>query len=345
MISRPKTVLTGRIGEDDAAAFEAFVRASPFAAWQQSLAWAESAPRGGRRGYLHFLCRDGEALIGTAVVRATRLAPGAALATVQRGPVVSDAARLETVCTALQDALRASGFATLVAAPRIAGEDRAEAGAALRRCGFSPLRAQEQALHTATGRILLAGGETEILAGFKQRGRRSIRQSQAAGLTVRDASQADLGAAQALVDAFHARKAGYDASGQPSVAVQARLIAREGGALLVAEEEGRIVGWHSFVRQGRDAIWLALATDNDPKAARSYLLIWEAVRRARALGLAGYDLAGLAADGEATGREQFKQAFAPVREELLPAHVCALRPLRHAVFFTARQTWRRLRQR
>jgi lipid II:glycine glycyltransferase (peptidoglycan interpeptide bridge formation enzyme) len=99
------------------------------------------------------------------------------------------------------------------------------------------------------------------------------------------------------------------------------------------------------VRQGGDAIWLAMATDDDPKAARSYLLIWEAVRRAREMGLAAFDLAGVSPDGETTGRDQFKQAFAPVREELLAAHVRALRPLRHAVFFTARQAWRRLRQR
>jgi lipid II:glycine glycyltransferase (peptidoglycan interpeptide bridge formation enzyme) len=115
--------------------------------------------------------------------------------------------------------------------------------------------------------------------------------------------------------------------------------------MLVAEAGGRIVGFHSFVRQGKSAIWLAMATDDDPEAPRSYLLLWEAVRRARAMGLASYDLAGLSGDEEATGRDQFKQAFAPVREELLPAHVAALRPLRHAIFFTARQLYRARRKR
>jgi lipid II:glycine glycyltransferase (peptidoglycan interpeptide bridge formation enzyme) len=114
--------------------------------------------------------------------------------------------------------------------------------------------------------------------------------------------------------------------------------------LLVAEHEGRIVGWHSFVVQGRSAYWLGLATDDDPSAPRSYLLLWEAIQRARALGLDTYDLAGLSSDEESTGRDQFKQAFAPEREMLLPAHVAALRPLRHLVFFNLRQAYRSRRR-
>jgi lipid II:glycine glycyltransferase (peptidoglycan interpeptide bridge formation enzyme) len=98
------------------------------------------------------------------------------------------------------------------------------------------------------------------------------------------------------------------------------------------------------VRQGQDAIWLGLATDGDPQSARSYLLVWQAIRRARAMGLASYDLAGLSAEDESTGRDQFKQAFAPVREELLSAHVAALQPIRHAIFFPLRQLYRTRRK-
>jgi hypothetical protein len=163
-------------------------------------------------------------------------------------------------------------------------------------------------------------------------------------VTVREAVAADLPACAALVSAFHARRPDYDVFGQLGVEAQARLVAAGGGGVLVAEYEGRIVGWHSFVAQGRSAYWLGLATDDDASAPRSYLLLWEAMRRARALGLEAYNLAGLSPDDKATGRDQFKQAFAPEREELLPAHVAALRPLRHLVFFNLLQAYRRWRR-
>lgn len=344
MGGRPKTVLTGQLGKEEAEAFDAVVRASPFAAVQQTRAWAENAPRSGRQDYLYFLCRDGGELIGTAVIRRSRLAPGVSLATVQRGPVVADAARLEEVVGALKAALKAAGFATLVVGPRLTGEARPEAEAVLARCGFRPLPVSAQSLHVVTGKIPLQGSEEEILAGFKQRGRRSIRKVAASGVTVREFASDDLPACRVLFADFHGRRPDYDVAGQLDIDAQARLIEAEGGALLVAEAEGRIVGFHSFVRQGQSALWLGMVTDDDPQAPRSYLLLWEAVRRAKTFGLGSYDLAGLSPDGEASGRDQFKQAFAPAREELLPAHVAALRPLRHAIFFTARQLYRARRR-
>jgi hypothetical protein len=336
MGERPKTVLARTLSKDDAEAFDAFVRASPYADHRQTRAWAENAPRGRRHDFLYFLCSDGGGVIGTAVIRRTRLAPGAALATVQRGPIMADPAHLGGVLEAMKGALRAQGFSTLIAGPRTGGE------AALEASGFRPLPPASQSLHTVTGKIPLAGSEDQILARFKQRGRRAIRK--ASGVVVREATQADLPACEALLRDFHARRPDYDASGQLPLAAQARLIEAEGGAMLVTEDKGRIVGWHSFVRQGQGAIWLAMATDDDPHAPRSYPLLWEAIRRARALGLKSYDLAGLSPDDETTGRDQFKQAFAPVREALPPAYVTALRPLRHLIFFNLRELYRARRR-
>ena len=345
MAERPKTVLTARLGKEEAEAFDAFVRSSPYAAYQQSRAWAENAPRRGRHDYLYFLCREGAETIGAAVVRSTRLGPGARLATLQRGPVVGELKQLPLVLAELKRALKQAGFTTIVAGPRIGGEDRDPAAEALARTGFRPLPAQQQSLHVVTGTIALDGAEEALLARFRQRARRWIRKLGDSGLVVREATPADLPSAQALLDDFHARRPGYDAAGQPDAAAQTRIVAADGGALLVAEEAGRIVGWHSFVRQGRGAIWLGLATDDDPKSPRSYLLMWEGLRRARALGFEYHDLAGLSPDGEETGRDQFKNGFAPERVELLPAHVAALRPVRHALFFTARQLYRAWRAR
>ena len=340
MGERPKTVLSSALSKEDGEAFDALVAGSPYGAYQQSRAWAAAVPRARRHDFLFFLAREGGEAIGAALVRRTRMAPGAALATVQRGPVVADAAKLGAVVEALKAALREEGFCTLVLGPRIMGEERAQAEAALAGLGFRLLPPKQQSLHVLTGRIALAADADEIFAGFKQRGRRWIRKLEKAGLTVRGAGAADLAGCQALLDDFRARRPDYDASGQPDAAAQAALVEALGGGMLIAEQEGRIVGLHSFVVQGREAIWLAMATDDDPQAPRSYLLVWEGVKRTRALGLDHYDVAGLSPEGAESGRDQFKNAFAPERVALLPAHVAALRPLRHAFFFTLRQAWR-----
>ncbi len=345
MGDRPKTVLSKALGKDDAEAFDAFVRRSPFAACQQTRAWADNAPRPRGHEFFCFLCRDGGKVIGTAVVRRSRMGPGAALATVQRGPVVARPEDLATVLGALKASLRNAGFATLVLAPRMTGEARDAAAALLAGSGFAPLPAAAQALHTVTGIVALGGTEDELFARLKQRGRRAIRKVAASGVTVREATDRDLAACAELVAAFQARRPDYDVSGQFTVQAQARLVAAEGGALLVAEQDGRIVGLHSFVAQGQSAYWLGMASDDDAAAPRSYLLLWEGMRRARALGLEYYDLAGVSPGEDGNGRDQFKGAFAPAREELLPAHVAALRPLRHRLFFTLRQGYRAWRRR
>lgn len=344
MGDRPKTVLTRLLGKDEAAAFDAFAAASPFATCRQSRAWAENAPGGGRHEQLYFLCREGADVMGAGIVRVSRLAPAVSLATLQGGPLVADPGQLEVVLKALAGALREAGFSSLVLGPRASGRALDEMASTLVHCGFRPLPDAAQALHVVTGKVALNGAEDEILARFKQRGRRAIRKVTTAGVTVRDGDSSDVPACAELAEQFHARRPDYDVSGQLGVQAQMSLVAASGGAFLVAEQENRIVGYHSFAKQGRDAFWLGLATDDDPKAPRSYLLLWEAMRQAQAMGLEAYDLAGLCSEDCATGRDQFKQAFAPQRVQLLPAHVKALRPWRHLVFFNARQAlhaWRR----
>jgi lipid II:glycine glycyltransferase (peptidoglycan interpeptide bridge formation enzyme) len=344
MSDRTKMELTEAMSKEDAAEFDAFARGCARAAYQQSRAWAENAPPKRRQDWLYFLCREGGETIGTAVVRRSRLGPGAALATVQRGPLVADPVKLPIVLAGLKAELQRAGCCTVVVGPRFTGDERDDVARMLADSDFRQLPTTDQALHVRTGKIALAGTQEEIFARFRQRGRRWIRKLEASDLTVRDADAADLPRCQVLLDDFHARRPSYNASGQPDVAGQARLVAAEGGALLIAEQAGRIVGYHSFVRQARDAIWLAMATDDDPKAPRSYLLVWKSVLRARSMGLTACDLAGLSAESE-SGRDQFKQAFAPKPEELLPAHVAALQPFRHVLFFNARQIYRSLRRR
>lgn len=346
-----ETILASSLGEEDRAAFAELVGSSPFAAYQQSLAWARNAQRSRRHAFLFFLCREGGEAIGAGVVRLSDLGPAARLATLQRGPVVRDLAKLGTVVTALKAALRARGVSSLVLGPRAAGEEAGRAAALLAGLGFRPLPPQSQPLHVATGKIRLDRPEQAVWAGFKQRGRRQVNKAAKLGLTVREAAgRADLEAYQRVANAFFESKPGYETAGLPDVLQQSAIVAGNGGAILVAEHEGEVIGGHAFVIQGREAIWLSMASSSDrPEIPRAYALLWEGIRAARRLGCESYDLAGLAEgeplDAEEASRDQFKLAFAPERVSLLPAHVAALRPVRHALFFNARQLYRAARAR
>ena len=347
--SHIETRLSPRLCAEDESEFRNFTSHSRFAAYQQSLAWANHAPSGGRQDYLLFLCRRRGEAIGAGVVRRTKLAPFSFLATLQRGPVVAELDDLGPVLTALKRALQGAGCCTVIVGPRARGEERDRALEALSQAGFNALPNSAQSLHVGTGLIDLRPSEEAILAAFKQRGRRQIRAAAGKGVGIRSAeTEADIAAYEAVTARFMAGKPAYDRRGQPDARGQAAIVAANGGGILLAELGGEVIGGHAFVVQGKEAIWLSIATSNrDPSLPRSYLLVWEAMRMAKRLGCRAYDLAGMVGSdprdrGEAN-REQFKQAFAPSLEDLVTAHVAALDPVRHALFFNARQAYRRVR--
>ncbi|QNQ08576.1 lipid II:glycine glycyltransferase FemX [Sphingomonas alpina] len=341
--------LSSNLDVESGSLFDRFALESPFAAYQQSRAWVDAVPHSKVQDYLFFRCLDGDTLIGTAVVRRTRLFAGRWLATVQRGPVVHDATLFATVLSSLARTAAAQGCCTMQLAPRVRGRDLPTMSEALRAAGFAPLPTHRQPLHSATGIVWLDKPEEEILAGFKQRGRRQLKAAAKAGVTVRRATgAADVAAYQRVLDAFRAAKADYDMNGLPDAAGQVALVERLGGALLLAERDGIVIGGHVFVRQADEAIWLSLATsDDDPSVPRSYPLLWEGMRLAREMGCIGYDLAGLpvgeAQDGGEANRSQFKSAFAPTHRVMPPVHVAALKPLAHTLLFNARQIYRAVR--
>ena len=327
-------------------AIEAFLRASPFAAYQQSIAWTRVAPRGARHDFLLWRCAEGETIVAAAVVRRTWLSPRRWLATLQRGPVVQRAGDVARVLPELLRTLGAAGCCSVQLAPRVRGRDLPMMAEALRAGGFTPLEESRQPLHRATGIVWLDKPETEVFAGFRQRGRRQVRAAEKAGLTVRPvADAADVARYQAMLDAFRLARRDYDMSGLPDAAGQAALIEGLGGAMLLAELGGEIVGAHAWVRQADEAIWLSMATsDAHREIPLAYALLWQGMRSARAAGCVGYDLAGIPLDeprdeGEA-GRAQFKGAFAPSRRVLLPMQVAAVKPVSHLVLFGAREMYR-----
>ena len=330
-------------------AVDAFLRASPFAAYQQTLAWPAAIPGHQRRDWRLFTARDGKRIVGAAVVRETQLAMGAWLAMLPRGPIVHDPARFGAVLAALKPVLREAGCCSVRLGPRVRGRDLPDVAEAMRGAGYTPLPENEQALHQVTGIVWLDKPEADVLAGFKQRGRRALRAAEKAGVTVRPVeTEADLERFQRLLDAFGAARPDYDRSGQPDARGQAALIAATGGQMLLAERGAGVIGAHAWVRQADEAIWLSLATLDRDGASPAYPLLWAAMRGARAAGCIAYDLAGLPDEepqdiGE-RGRLQFKMAFAPHRRQLPPACELPLAPLRHSVLIGARSTYRAIRR-
>ena len=337
--------------DDAARALDAFLAASPYAAYQQSRAWAAVAPRAGRHDFLVYAAYRSERPVAAAVIRRTMLSPGRWLATIQRGPLVHRAHDLGLALPGMIELLGDHGCCSVQLAPRIRGRDLPVVAEALRAAGFIPLAEDRQPLHRATGIVWLDKPEEAVLMGFRQSARRQLRAADKAGVTVRPVeNDVDIATYQSLLDAFRAARPDYDMAGLPDAAGQAWLIAALGGAMLLAEKDGRAVGAHAFVRQADEAIWLSMATLDDDKTPRSAPLLWAGMRRARALGCVGYDLAGVPLadpqdDGEAN-RARFKASFASHKRILLPMQVAAVKPVSHAVLFSAREAylgWKRRR--
>ncbi len=341
--------LSRTLDAEAAVDFDDFVVSSPFAAYQQTRAWVDASPSRRLREYRFFRCFDGDRLIGAAVVRCRYLLAGHWLATVQRGPIVHDAALFGTVLEQLMDTLRAHGCCTVQLGPRVRGRDLPTMAEAMRDAGFAPLPPSRQPIHCTTGIVWLDKAEQDVFAGFKQRGRRQVRAAEKAGVIVRRVKDAaDIAIYQQILDRQHDSRPTYDTTGLTDAAGQARMIERLGGAMLLAERDGTVIGCHAFVRQADEAIWLSLASaDEDSSVPRAYALLWRAMVIARDMGCVGYDLAGLPVgnetDREEANRAQFKLAFAPTRRVMPPMHVAGLKPIAHGLLFSARQLYRAAR--
>jgi lipid II:glycine glycyltransferase (peptidoglycan interpeptide bridge formation enzyme) len=341
--------LAERLDADGRAEFDHFVGASPCHTYYQSALWPTWSPTSSLQRFRYLTARHNGALAAAGVVRFTSLAPWRFLASMMRGPVVHDVEMLDLLLPLITKAVTRAGACSLLINPLFAGDDALQVSAILARHGFSPTPPDQQPVHTTTGLIDLEPSEDEIFASFKSRGRRQIRQAQKHGVIVREAvGEADVARLQAVFDAFAAKRADYDVGGLPGMTTQWRMVQELGGVFLLAELQGQVIGGHVVIRHHDTAFWLTLATSDDyPEVPRSYPLLWEAMRRAKAMGCKSYDMAGLP-DGEpenagAKNRQQFKMAFNPRLERLVPVYVKSLRPVSHAILFRARQAYRNSR--
>lgn len=174
----------------------------------------------------------------------------------------------------------------------------------------------------------LTGSESDVMARFKKRARKSIRRAQREGVTVTRA-EASVENCELLFDLLSATSGGRFAipDRATSVAVFQRYAATGDGQLFFAEHHGTVVVGAFVATFGREALYLGAGSvrehEGDPtvcglgSSRAAYALQWEIIRWAREQGCERYDLDGVPSsqtmddpDHPRHGVGQFKTAFA-----------------------------------
>jgi peptidoglycan pentaglycine glycine transferase (the first glycine) len=161
---------------------------------------------------------------------------------------------------------------------------------------------QDQIQFRNTVLIDLSPSEDELLAGMKQKTRYNVRLAQKKGVTVRAGTKEDLSklyrmyAETSVRDSFLIREEGYyqtvwrtfdnSAAVAPSLSIPFH-------EALIAEVDGEPVGAVSMFYFAGQAIYLfGMSGEEHREKMPNYLLQWEAMRRAKALGCKVYNLWG-----------------------------------------------------
>lgn len=332
---------------EEAARFDQFAAAAPYASYMQKTSWVKLAPITRLRRFLFLTCHEGDQLSVAGLARLTKLFPGRYLARFERGPMFSNVEDFERALPHILDRLREAGVCTALMNPRWEEDGAARVEKILADQGMRKLAAASQAMHSATGLVDLQRTEEEILAGFQKRCQRDIKRAVKKGLHVRPAANEDEARTIRGRRKELAAMRNIDDLGQPDLLDQWRAFqGEEEGVLLLAEAEGQIIGGLAVVREGNRAIIRGGgAVPVLPKLPRTHNLIWESMRLLKAEGCTSYDLAGMPddedVDEDEKRRQFFKLAFNPRIVKLVPTYVAALRPLDHAVLFRARQWYQR----
>lgn len=332
----------------------AFVAAAPSGSYLQMPDWPARCQTPAHHTYVHLLARDAEGqLLGYGLTRLTRLLAGYKLATLRRGPVTLTPADLVDVSRGFAAELRKVGCCSMALNPRWQSDGPvADACLQLRKLGATELEQHSQPLHQATLLVDLSGDEADISTRLKQRARRQIRKAEKMGLTLRHVDTLeDAQRFGPLIETFHEER-GLGLDGIPAVD-ELFAITRDRGVFLIGEVEGRIVCGHVAIPDGDRAFWLVMASDDTVRnIPKNYPLVHEAMRTAQAQGFRWYDMAGtppLSAQAEtetsegAGNRDNFKIAFNPEYQPLVPMHVLPLRQPAHQILFGLRQ-WARARR-
>lgn len=293
--------------EEDEAAWEAFLAASPAPSHLQSVAWAAVKRPNGWRAF-RVAADAGDRLVGAQVlVQRPRGVPWG-MGYLGRGPVTADGSLDRAAILAITARLRSAGRTHRLGYLRMEPEQEAGDGRLAReliRAGW------HRAPHVQPDRTLildLAQDEAALLAGMHRKTRQSVGKSERLGVRIVDADGSRMTEFYAIhTDAM--TRAGISPRAQRTYQDMWDLMAPRGMARLLfaeATDTGEAIATLFLVSCGRRVVDLYGGTTAEGGRRRAnHLLKWEAIRRCKAAGFTEYDLWGLPREGI----EQFKSGF------------------------------------
>ena len=266
------------------------LQTSPWGALKSQFGWADE-----RIGLLH----ETRLVAGTQVLY-RRLPTGMGrLAYVPKGPLVdwADEQQISALMAALDQTARSQGAIALTLEPDL--PDTRVHRERLLALGFRPSPfGSIQPRRTVV--VDISPEEDEVLAAMKSKTRYNVRLAGRKGVTVREATEADLPAFHELTAATAARdRFGVHAPAYYEAAY--RLFVPRGWArLLLAEVEGEAAAALMVFALPPRAWYIYGASGNAHREKMpTYLLQWEAIRWSQSLGCTSYDLYGVPdEDGE-----------------------------------------------
>lgn len=292
--------------------WERFVTRYPNAHILQTGQWGALKSQFGWTAERVGLTRGGELVAGAQVLY-RRLPFGLGrLAYVPKGPLVDwgDEEQLAALLSLLDRAARARGVIALTLEPDL--PDTPSHRERLRALGFHPASlGSVQPRRTLV--VDISPDEDAILAAMKSKTRYNTRLAGRKGVTVREAAAADLPAFHALTAATAARDH-FGVHSPTYYEAAYRLFAPQGWArLLLAEVEGEAVAAAMlFALPPRSWYFYGASGDVHREKMPTYLLQWEAMRWAKSLGCATYDLYGVPDED----REKLEAEFTERRDGL-----------------------------
>lgn len=325
-------------------AWDRFVESTPAAGFMQTSAWARFRSR---VGFEHFaaIVRDGDAIVGGALVGKWSYAPRRCFYYVQEGPVLPADDSASEVFDAVLDSMRRHVRAEQgVTVSHLRIEPRWQSLPDFVR-GFAPPAFGDRLREPrSTLCIELRGSDDDILARMKSKGRYNVRVAQRHGVVV-----VEDGSPQGVADFLRIQRS---TAQRQSIACKApsyfRSMLAELGrerriSIFFAEYLGRRLATALVVSCGRRATYFyggSLVLHR--RVMAPYLLHFEIMRRARAAGCEWYDLWGVAPpdepDHEWQRISEFKRKFGGVEVALVPTLDLVLDTAAYARFRSVERT-------
>ncbi|MFP4322954.1 MAG: lipid II:glycine glycyltransferase FemX [Anaerolineales bacterium] len=287
--------------EPQAARWDAFVAAHPRGHLLQISAWGElKAAFGWQPARVALEDLNTGALVAGAQMLLRRW-PLGKLAYVPFGPVVdwAQAEHIDVLMDALHRAAQAHGAGFTLFEP---GFDVPQA--TLRAAGLSPSPHTIQPPNTI---LLTLDDEAAILKRMNQGTRRNIRKAEKAGVTIREATRADLASFNAMLGATGDRQAfGVHAPEYYEKAYEL-FVPSGAAALLLASAEGEDLAGVFVFKCGTGAWYLYGASRDAQREKRAAFGVqWAGVQWALAHGCRTYDMVGVPDAAPATLEDEFE---------------------------------------